>query len=291
MLLGYLREHHIPTVLTLHDCHPFTGKCTHYTQAGCTRWKHGCGSCPQLRRDIPAWFFDFTGKMLADKRKIYESFPELQIIAVSQWMEQQAMQSVLKHNSICRIYNWIDTEAFYPMDLPEENQMLILGISAVWRKNAPKLQDFLKLSGYLPEGAQICLVGKMDRGISLPRNISHIPYVSDAGRLAELFNRAAVYVHFSYEESFGRVIAEAMACGTPVVVYGATACPELVGEGCGYVVQPGDVAAAAGAIREIRKNKKSFYRDSCIRNAEKFRKEIRLKETYQLYQSIVSAPK
>lgn len=36
-LLEFLAENNIPTVLVLHDCWPFTGKCTHYTVKGCLR--------------------------------------------------------------------------------------------------------------------------------------------------------------------------------------------------------------------------------------------------------------
>ena len=43
----------------------------------------------------------------------------------------------------------------------------------------------------------------------------------------------------SREETFGLVTAEAMACGTPVVVYDSTACAELVHSENGFVARSG----------------------------------------------------
>ena len=65
-LLSFLGEQDIPTVITLHDCWFFTGKCTHYTSIKCNKWQTGCEKCPSLKKDIPSWFFDCTQKMWKD---------------------------------------------------------------------------------------------------------------------------------------------------------------------------------------------------------------------------------
>lgn len=72
----------------------------------------------------------------------------------------------------------------------------------------------------------------------------------------ELMGRArAVLVPIRWDEPFGLVMAEANACGTPVVVYRRGAAPEIIVEGeTGYLVDPGNVRAfidAAAATSEI----------------------------------------
>jgi len=75
MLLSFLGERDIPTVVNLDDCWYFTGKCCHYTIDGCYRWETGCGSCPRLRKDNPSWFIDASAEMWADKKRLFESIP------------------------------------------------------------------------------------------------------------------------------------------------------------------------------------------------------------------------
>lgn len=68
-------------------------------------------------------------------------------------------------------------------------------------------------------------------------------------RLAELVGGAATaLVTPLWDEPYGLVVAEAMACGTPVVAFARGGIPELVDERCGRLVRPGDVAAMAQAI-------------------------------------------
>src|SRR5690606_36635705 len=71
ILLKYLADHDVPTVITLHDCWFYTGKCTHYTVDSCYKWQNNCGGCPRLKKDNPSWFFDKTTQMLADKRESF----------------------------------------------------------------------------------------------------------------------------------------------------------------------------------------------------------------------------
>ncbi len=61
------------------------------------------------------------------------------------------------------------------------------------------------------------------------------------------------------------VTAEALACGTPAVVYNATASPELVDELTGAVVKVGDIAGMYSAIKEIMEKD---LNDNCRKRAE-----------------------
>jgi glycosyltransferase involved in cell wall biosynthesis len=63
---------------------------------------------------------------------------------------------------------------------------------------------------------------------------------------------ADVVVHPSLNEIFPNAVAEAMACGRPVVAADAGGTAELVGkEGAGVLVPPGDADALAAAVREL----------------------------------------
>lgn len=62
---------------------------------------------------------------------------------------------------------------------------------------------------------------------------------------------ADVVVHPSLNEIFPNAVGEAMACGRPVIAADAGGTAELVGEGPGVLVPPGDPGALAAAVREL----------------------------------------
>lgn len=296
-LLEYLSEEDIPTVLTLHDCWFFTGKCTHYTTIGCTRWQTGCHHCPQLKENIPSWFFDRTGEMWQEKKRLFAAIPRLAVIGVSDWITNEAKQSFLNDAVILkRIHNWIDLSVFYPRGKEfagafgiSEDKYSILCIGSGWSKKNDKTKYLLQLAQMLPKNYEIILAGTVPFADHLPENIKTVGYISSAEELAKLYSACDVYVHLSREDTFGKVIAEAIACGTPAVVFDSTACPEIVGDGCGQVVPAGDLGAMLHAAISIAEQDKTAWERICVTYAaEQFSKDKLIEETMQLYQQVIN---
>lgn len=65
---------------------------------------------------------------------------------------------------------------------------------------------------------------------------------------AQLASAAVALVTPCWEEPFGLIVAEALACGTPVVAFDRGAMRDLVSDEVGCVVPANDVAALAAAI-------------------------------------------
>lgn len=291
ILFEYLIEVQKPVVWTLHDCWAFTGKCAHYTDVNCYKWQTACHHCPQLKTYPPSIFFDQSGMLFQDKKEWFTSIKKMTIIPVSNWLAGEVNKSFLKNYYIKPIYNWVNHEVFKPTveevrsqySIPQ-NKFIILGVSAGWDITNNKLKDFIALSKIIPDDMQIVLVGKAVNKKHIPTDIIQIPYVHGATELAKIYSNADVYVHLSTEDTFGKVIAEAMSCGTPAVVYNATACPEIVGDNCGYVVEKRNVKQIMTAIHKIKGNTKAFYSDNCRKHViENFDYATNINETITIY--------
>jgi glycosyltransferase involved in cell wall biosynthesis len=90
------------------------------------------------------------------------------------------------------------------------------------------------------------------------------------------------------EETFGLTTAEALACGTPAIVYNATACPEIICSKTGIVVEKNDINGLLRAINEIRFNGKDKYSLNCRQRAiEKFDKKRLLNEYFGLFEELI----
>lgn len=110
----------------------------------------------------------------------------------------------------------------------------------------------------LGDRAVLEVAGDGPERTALARRAAEVPGVQLLGRLDDdeivARYRAAdvVAVPSRSGEGFGLVIAEAMACGTPVVVTDAGAPPELVTDGVdGLIVPAGDPLALGRALRRI----------------------------------------
>jgi L-malate glycosyltransferase len=109
--------------------------------------------------------------------------------------------------------------------------------------------------------------------LGIARNVSFIGLIQDP--LGEgLYESCDIACQVSrWEEAFGLTIAEAMACGRPVVGTRVGGIPEIIADGVsGYLVDRGDVAAIAENIICLAKDpmrRASFGqagRDICIMN-------------------------
>lgn len=276
MLLKYLAKKDIATVAVLHDCWFYTGKCCYYSASGCEKWKTRCGKCPAKRQYNKSWFFDFSRKMHKDREKLFSAIPRLGVVAVSDWLLTQALQSPVFVNAkqITRIHNWIDSMVFTPTDITEHREALnladkkiLLSVAAMWEKRKG-LDELSWIAGQLEEDEQMIIIGRLEKKDSLPSNVIYIPQTQSKEELIRYYSMADVFLQPSVEETFGKVTAEALSCGTPVVCYDSTANPELVGEGCGEIVPVKDKESMLRQVRKILQSGKKQYTGTCRAFAE-----------------------
>lgn len=279
MLFDYLAESQIPVIFTLHDCFNFTGKCAHYTAIRCYKWQAECKECPTYRHCVaPSAFFDMSHKLFQQKKYYYERMNNLTVVAVSKWLACEAKKSAMfaSASKITYIYNWIDYTKFHRASQEDVNAFYdkynlskgfkyIISVSQGWDNSANRYKDAIRLARKLPEGYKLLLVGKVLRGSKIENPLLHIPYINGSKELSVAYTMAEAYVHLSVEDTFGKVIAEAMTCGTVPITFNSTACGEVPGP-YGMVVEPHDVDAIVAALPklpELQKQRENIIEYVC----------------------------
>lgn len=148
------------------------------------------------------------------------------------------------------------------------------GGPAVWfGRIVPEKGPHLAIDAAVRAGRPLRLAGPIsDRTYFLdeirPRlaqpGIEYVGHRTQA-ELAALVGEASVaLITPCWDEPYGLVVAEALACGTPVAAFARGALPELVHDGCGRLVAPGDVAALATAIDEAAQLSRAAARAQAV---------------------------
>lgn len=168
-------------------------------------------------------------------------------------------------------------------------KFILLGVANPWSERKG-LKDYVALSKLLSDNCQIILVGLNEEQCKgLPKKIIGLGATQDVNELVMLYNMADVVLNLSYAETFGMTTVEGFACGTPGVVYKATASPELITPETGIVVDAGDIEGVAKAVSFILKEGKLFYSVACRKRAEEnFDKNKCFKKYIELYEELLS---
>lgn len=117
------------------------------------------------------------------------------------------------------------------------------------------------------------------------RRIRYVGPVDDAEKSKLLGRSAALLFPIEWDEPFGIVMAEALACGTPVLAFGRGAVPEVIEHGItGFICRDADDMVEA--VKDLAR----IDRASCRKVAEaSFSSEVIVEKYEQLYYSCVSA--
>jgi glycosyltransferase involved in cell wall biosynthesis len=223
-----------PTVWTLHDPWAMTGHCIYPFE--CTRWKSGCGNCPDLgiplplRKDTTRFLFNY-------KRRVYKN-SKFEVVVASKWMRDMVEASPLFEDvNIHQIPFGLDLDFFSPSAAPHARKRfgipedsLVICFRAVDNefKGLPYIIEALeRISSKHP----VCLLTFNSKGL-LDRfagrfQLVELGWTNDEELARDAFVAADIFLMPSIVEAFGVMAIEAFACGKPVIVFDGTSLPEV----------------------------------------------------------------
>lgn len=293
ILFKELRKLNIPIVWTLHDCWAYTGHCSHYTTNKCYKWVDGCHACQHLDVYPRSYFVDNSRNNYLKKKVLFTSVDKMTIVTPSQWFASEVKKSFLGKYPVTPIPNGIDLKTFSRKEfvsrkkfgIPEKKKVL-LAVSFVWNKEKG-LDDLIELSKKIDKDKYVMVIvglsARQKETLLLPPTIIAIERTSNIDDLVELYSLSDVFLNPSYQETMGMVTAEAIACGTPVIVYDKTAVPEIVDPQSGFVVKAGDITA----MKENIEKALDLNKECISKCAMKFEKNNQYEKYYTIYKSII----
>ncbi len=259
-LVKWLNKSKIKTVLTLHAEFMHTANCGHALD--CDKWKSGCGNCPRLKKETKSWLIDGTHRSFVKMKKAFDGFENLIVTSVSPWLMERAKQSpILADKKHTVVLNGLDTNIFKIYDTSDlrekhqiaENEKVVFHATPFFSDDKDSFKGgyyILELARSLPD-VKFIVAGSVKEGISVPNNLILLGNVSNQIDLAKYYSLADLTVIASKKETFSMILAEGMACGTPVVGFYAGGPETITIEEYSSFVKYGDFEALKNSTIEL----------------------------------------
>src|SRR5258705_12554123 len=183
---------------------------------------------------------------IPEVQALFREFPEMNLVSISDSQREPMLWA-----------NWVGTvhhglpEDLYPPNYNKGKYLAFIGRISPEKRVDRAIEVAMQVGLPLKIAAKIDPADK-DYFESEIQGLMDHPLVEYIGEIGEhekaqfLGNAMALMFLIDWQEPFGLVLTEAMACGTPIIAYGMGSVPEVIDEGVtGYIVDGIDAAAKA----------------------------------------------
>lgn len=246
-------------------------------------------------------------KELLHLRNRVMTAPLERIIAISDYIQGQLVAAGVPEGKIVVRYLGIDNKRFRPdasarevwarrFSIPDDE--LILSTVSYLRpiKNPQIIVEACGLLAQRGVRAHLIVAGdgemlgelkQLSQRLEIADRVHWLGLVADP---VSVLQASDLFLLATVGEAFGLALAEAMACGVPVVGSRAGAIPEVVKDGeTGLLVNPLDSAALADGIEKLGRDydlRKRMARQAVERVAARFTLENSVAETLKIYAAL-----
>lgn len=224
------------------------------------------------------------------------------VVAVSPNMKAQ-IQAFQPQLEVLVVGNVIDTDFFCPDPTAgspgpaSEFAVLSVGLLTRSKRMDRVIEAVAMADGQLPQPVSLTIVGDgperqtleaQARSSAIPDRIRFAGTLDRTG-VRDAMRRASVFVLASEAETFGVVVAEAMACGCPVIATKSGGPDWFVEQGAGVLVPVGDAPAMADAIVALAADRSRVDTQEARRSiVERFGQDAVVGQLEGIYRSVLS---
>jgi len=187
------------------------------------------------------------------------------------------------------IYNFTDTNYFnYNNDIKTKHLFFLGRIEDIKGTKecievALATNQKLIIAGNIQPGHEEYFKKNIEPHLNNPL-IKYVGPVNDEQKLYYLQKSKAFLFPIKWEEPFGIVMAEALACGVPVIGFNRGSVPEVIKHGkTGYIVS--NVKEMIDAVKQIDLIDRNFVREDCVK---RFSLDIISKQYLSLFEKILN---
>jgi glycosyltransferase involved in cell wall biosynthesis len=198
---------------------------------------------------------------------------------------------------------WLQDSNVKTHDLIGEQEKIILTVARAtkMKRHDLVLSAFEQVAKYDSRVCLVCIGTKdeweldwweylqeMTRQSPFARRIHWVGKVED---VRPWYRQASILVLVSENESFGRVIVEAMACGVPVIAARSGGIPEIIRhQQDGLLVAPGNVEELQAALTSLLRDQsiRERYAKSALGRAERFSLDSHVVKMVEIFENILT---
>ncbi len=246
-------------------------------------------------------------KTLVQFRTTLMAFPMTRVIAISDFVKQDLIRRGIAADRIIVRHLGVDLERFSPniearkkwiSDYNLDDDELLISTVAVLRpfKNPQTIIEALEILLRRGVKARLFVAGdgemlpglqSLGERLGIADRIHWLGYCPDP---TSLLQASDIFVLASVGEAFGLVVAEAMACGVPVVGTRSGAIDEIVDDGTtGLLASPEDPRSFGDALEKLARDRpvrQDMGRKSLERIRECFSVDADVENTIRIYNSL-----
>ncbi|MGD9978967.1 MAG: glycosyltransferase family 4 protein [Hyphomonadaceae bacterium] len=207
---------------------------------------------PIVRDIAPRTITTLHGRLdLPELQPFYRTFPALPLVSISN-AQRRPMPPV---NWAGTVYHGLPRDLLSFSDTPS-------GYFAFLGRISPEKRPDRAIEIAVRAGVPLKIAAKIDRAdrayweekiaplVRAHRNVEYVGEITERQKAEFLGGAKALLFPIDWEEPFGLVMIEAMACGTPIVAFGRGSVPEVVDHGItGFIVN--DMEAAVNAAMRV----------------------------------------
>ncbi len=226
----------------------------------------------RARADIWALYED-QKNYLTFERRIYQYIllkvceriyrKSVRLFPVSEYLKDILKGKGINEGKIRVLRLSIDHERFHPVRKETSRIKLLSVMNLSYMKKVEGLLEILPaiddlLTTY--ENVEYKIAGRgrfsavLKEKLQSVKNKEKMVYVGYRKDIETLFAEADIFIHYSHLDSYATVVAEAMACGIPVVANNFDGMIEIVESGTGFLVS--DVSSLKEAVKMLIEDRK-----------------------------------